>query len=455
MDLSEFGDATAFLRRNKADPLFQPPAFDGKTKCWVPDGKNAYIEAEVKESGDDGQVIVETRDGEIMRIKEDKLQQMNPEELEMIEDLSMLLYLNEASVLHTLRRRYDHWMIYTYSGIFCVAINPYKWLPVYQKEVMAAYKRKRRSEVPPHIFAVANRAFQDMLRDGENQSIVFTGESGSGKTVNTKLIIQYFATMAAISEPKKKLGNLEDQIVQMNPLLEAFGNAKTQKNDNSSRFGKLIRIHFGARGTLSFADIQIYFLEKSRVVYQQPGERNYHIFYQILSGNQELRNMLLVSTNPSDFHICSCGVVAVESLDDAKEFLATEKAIDVLGFLPDEKFGCYKLVGAIMHFGNLKFKRNLREEQLEADGTENADKAAFLMGIHASELLKGLIYPRIKVGNEYVTRSQNLQQMMLMLTAGLEITMFRTRLWSIPSKHTLGWLANCNLCSRCTVSVNI
>ncbi|XP_021040663.1 myosin-15 [Mus caroli] len=410
MDLSEFGDATAFLRRNKADPLFQPPAFDGKKKCWVPDGKNAYIEAEVKESGGDGQVIVETRDGESMRIKEDKLQQMNPAELEMIEDLSMLLYLNEASVLHTLRRRYGHWMIYTYSGIFCVAINPYKWLPVYQKEVMAAYKGKRRSEVPPHIFAVANRAFQDMLCNGENQSIVFTGESGSGKTVNTKLIIQYFATMAAISEPKKKLGNLEDQIVQMNPLLEAFGNAKTQKNDNSSRFGKLIRIHFDARGTLSFADIQIYFLEKSRVVYQQPGERNYHIFYQILSGNQELRNMLLVSTNPSEFHICSCGVVAVESLDDAKEFLATEKAIDVLGFLPDEKFGCYKLVGAIMHFGNLKFKQNPREEQLEVDGTENADKAAFLMGIHASELVKGLIYPRIKVGNEYVTRSQNLQQ---------------------------------------------
>ncbi|XP_028611419.1 myosin-15 [Grammomys surdaster] len=410
MDLSEFGDATAFLRRNKADSLFQSPASDGKKKYWVPNGKNAYIEAEVQESGDNGQVIVQTRDGESLRIKEDKIQQVNPAELEMIEDLSMLLYLNEASVLHTLRRRYDHWMIYTYSGLFCVAINPYKWLPVYQKEVMAAYKRKRRSEAPPHIFAVANCAFQDMLRNGENQSILFTGESGSGKTVNTKLIIQYFATMAALNEPKKKLGTLEDQIIQIHPILEAFGNAKTLRNDNSSRFGKLIRIHFGARGTLSFADIQIYFLEKSRVVYQQPGERNYHIFYQILSGKQELQNMLLVSTNPSDFHVCSCGVVAVENQDDAKEFLATEKAIDVLGFLPDEKFGCYKLVGAIMHFGNMKFRQNPREEQLEADGTEHADKAAFLIGISTSELLKGLIYPRVKIGNEYVTRSQNLQQ---------------------------------------------
>ncbi|XP_027269159.1 myosin-15 [Cricetulus griseus] len=410
MDLSEFGDAAAFLRRNTDDSLLQSPAFDGRKKCWVHDGKNAYIEAEVKESVGDGKVIVETRDGESLRIKEDKIQQMNPAEFEMVEDLSMLLHLNEPSVLHTLRTRYDHWMIYTYSGLFCVAINPYKWLPVYEKEVMAAYQRKKRSKVPPHIFAVANSALQDMLRSGKNQSILFTGESGAGKTINTKLTIQYFATMAAITEPKKKLGISEDQIVQMNPVLEAFGNAKTLRNDNSSRFGKLIRMHFDARGTLSSADIQIYFLEKSRVVYQQPGERNYHIFYQILSGKQELQDMLLVSTNPSDFHICSCGVVAVESVDDAKEFLATEKAIDILGFLPDEKFGCYKIIGAIMHIGNLKFRQNPREEQLEADGTENADKAASLMGINSSELVKGLIYPRIKVGNEYVTRSQNIQQ---------------------------------------------
>ncbi|XP_052595887.1 myosin-15 [Peromyscus californicus insignis] len=450
MDLSEFGDAAAFLRRSKDDTLLESPAFDGKKKCWVHDGKNVYIEAEVIESDGDGKVLVETRDGESLRIKEDNIQQMNPAEFEMVEDLSMLLHLNEASVLHTLRRRYDHWMIYTYSGLFCVAINPYKWLPVYQKEVMAAYHRKRRSKAPPHIFAVANSALQEMLCSGENQSILFTGESGAGKTVNTKLTIQYFATVAAVSETEKKPGISEDQIVQTNPVLEAFGNAKTLRNDNSSRFGKLIRMHFGARGTLSSADIQIYFLEKSRVVYQQPGERNYHIFYQILSGKQELQgivhfskpsdqnlsiiDMLLVSTNPSDFHICSCGVVAVESLDDAEEFLATEvrlgtywshqekedtashlflflqKAIDILGFLPDEKFGCYKIIGAIMHIGNLKFRQNPREEQLEADGTENADKAASLMGINSSELVKGLIYPRIKVGNEYVTRSQNVQQ---------------------------------------------
>ncbi|VCX05403.1 unnamed protein product [Gulo gulo] len=341
---------------------------------------------------------------------------MNPPKFEMIEDLAMLTHLNEASVLHTLKRRYDHWMIYTYSGLFCVSINPYKWLPVYQKEVVAAYKGKRRSEAPPHIFAVADNAFQDMLHNQENQSVLLTGESGAGKTVNTKRIIQYFATIATMRESREKLlllvpqGTLEDQIKQVHPILEAFGNAKTLRNDNSSRFGKFIRMHFGARGKLSSVDIDIYLLEKSRVIFQQPGERNYHIFYQILSGKKDLRDMLLVSENPSDFPFCSHGVIAVDSRDDAEELLATDRAMDILGFLPDEKHGSYKLIGAIMHFGNMKFKQNPREERVEADGTESADKAAFLLGINSSELVKGLIHPRIKVGNEYVTRGQNVEQ---------------------------------------------
>ncbi|KAF5923932.1 hypothetical protein HPG69_010361 [Diceros bicornis minor] len=380
MDLSELGEAAAFLRRSEAELLLlQATASDGKKKCWICDDKNAYVEAEVKGRGDDGKIIVETTDGKSLSVKEDEVQQMNPPKFEMIEDMAMLTHLNEASVLHILKRRYDHWMIYTYSGLFCVSINPYKWLPVYQQEVVAAYRGKRRSQAPPHIFAVADNAFQAMLHNRENQSVLFTGESGAGKTVNTKHIIQYFATVATMGESREKLG-------------------------------KFIRMHFGVRGKLSSADIDVYLLEKSRVIFQQPGERNYHIFYQILSGNKELRDMLLVSENPSDFPFCSHGVVAVESLDDAKELRATDQAMDVLGFLPDEKYGSYKLTGAIMHLGNMKFKQKPREEQVEADGTESADKAAFLLGINSSELVKGLIQPRIKVGNEYVTRGQNVKQ---------------------------------------------
>uniref|UniRef100_A0A4W2F3Z1 Uncharacterized protein n=1 Tax=Bos indicus x Bos taurus TaxID=30522 RepID=A0A4W2F3Z1_BOBOX len=405
MDLSELGEAAVFLRISKDELLLlQAMAFDGKKKCWIHDEKNAYVEAEIKGSGGDGRLLVETTDGKHLSVKEDEIQQMNPPEFEMIEDMAMLTHLNEASVLHALRRRYDHWMIYTYSGLSCVSINPHKQLPVYHKAVAAAYKGRRRSDAPPHIFAVANNAFQDMLHSK------CLGESGAGKTVNTKHIIQYFATVATTGESKEKLETLQDQIKQVNPVLEAFGNAKTLRNDNSSRFGKFIRMHFCARGKLSSADINIYLLEKSRVIFQQPGERNYHIFYQILSGKKELRDVCLVSENPSDFHFCSHGTVAVESLDDAEELLATDQAMDILGFLPDEKYGSYKLAGAILHFGNMKFKQKPREEQVEADGTENAGKAAFLMGINSSELVKGLIHPRIKVGNEYVTRSQNVEQ---------------------------------------------
>ncbi|ETE65116.1 Myosin-6 [Ophiophagus hannah] len=394
MDMSEFGEAASFLRKSEKEIMvLQTVAFDGKKKCWIPDEKKAYLEAEIKESGG-GKVTVETADGKTVTVKEDDIQQMNPPKFDMIEDMAMLTHLNEASVLYNLYRRYSNWMIYTYSGLFCVTINPYKWLPVYKTEVVSAYKGKRRSEAPPHIFSIADNAYHDMLRNRENQSMLITGESGAGKTVNTKRVIQYFATVAAIGEPGKKTqpatktgGTLEDQIIQANPALEAFGNAKTLRNDNSSRFGKFIRIHFGTTGKLSSADIEIYLLEKSRVIFQQPGERDYHIFYQILSGKKaELQDMLLVSTNPYDYHFCSQGVVTVDNLDDGEELMATDQAMDILGFVAEEKYGAYKLTGAILHFGDMKFKQRPREEQAEADGTE------------------------MKVGNEYVTKGQSVEQ---------------------------------------------
>uniref|UniRef100_G3UQV7 Myosin heavy chain 15 n=1 Tax=Meleagris gallopavo TaxID=9103 RepID=G3UQV7_MELGA len=196
MDMTEFGEAAPFLRKSEKElMMLQTVAFDGKKKCWVPDEKKAYVEAEITESSG-GKVTVETTDGRTMTIKEDDVQSMNPPKFDMIEDMAMLTHLNEASVLYNLRKRYSNWMIYTYSGLFCVTINPYKWLPVYKSEVVAAYKGKRRSEAPPHIFSIADNAYHDMLRSN--------GESGAGKTVNTKRVIQYFATVAALGEPGKK-----------------------------------------------------------------------------------------------------------------------------------------------------------------------------------------------------------------------------------------------------------
>ncbi|XP_062318746.1 myosin, heavy chain 7B, cardiac muscle, beta a isoform X2 [Osmerus eperlanus] len=439
-EMQEFGEAGPFLRKTDLELLAaQTIAFDGKKRAWIPDEKEAYIEIEIKEFDGD-KVIVETRDKKTLTVKEDDIQQMNPPKFDMMEDMAMLTHLNEASVLFNLRRRYAAWMIYTYSGLFCVTVNPYKWLPVYTAPVVAAYKGKRRSEAPPHIYSIADNAYNDMLRNRENQSMLITGESGAGKTVNTKRVIQYFAIVAALGEAAAKKGSaatkmggtLEDQIIEANPAMEAFGNAKTLRNDNSSRFGKFIRIHFGPTGKLASADIDIYLLEKSRVIFQQPGERSYHIYYQIMSQKKpELLDMLLVSTNPYDYHFCSQGVTTVENMDDGQELMATDHAMDILGFSSDEKYGCYKIVGAIMHFGNMKFKLKQREEQAEADGTESADKASYLMGVSSADLIKGLLHPRVKVGNEYVVKGQNVEQVNFAVGALAKATYDRMFKWLV------------------------
>ncbi|KAI1892781.1 hypothetical protein AGOR_G00137060 [Albula goreensis] len=173
-DLKEFGEAASFLRKTELELLAaQTLAFDGKKRVWVPDEKQAYIDVEIKEITD-GKATVETKDGKTLIVKEDDIQQMNPPKFDMIEDMAMLTNLNEASVLFNLRRRYSSWMIYTYSGLFCVTVNPYKWLPVYTASVVAAYKGKRRSEAPPHIYSIADNAYNDMLRNRENQSMLIT-----------------------------------------------------------------------------------------------------------------------------------------------------------------------------------------------------------------------------------------------------------------------------------------
>ncbi|XP_014635843.1 PREDICTED: myosin-6 [Ceratotherium simum simum] len=415
--MADFGAAAQYLRKSEKERLeAQTRPFDIRTECFVPDDKEEFVKAKIL-SREGGKVTAETESGKTVTVKEDQVLQQNPPKFDKIEDMAMLTFLHEPAVLYNLKERYAAWMIYTYSGLFCVTVNPYKWLPVYNAEVVAAYRGKKRSEAPPHIFSISDNAYQYMLTDRENQSILITGESGAGKTVNTKRVIQYFASIAAIGDRGKKdnvnanKGTLEDQIIQANPALEAFGNAKTVRNDNSSRFGKFIRIHFGATGKLASADIETYLLEKSRVIFQLKAERNYHIFYQILSNKKpELLDMLLVTNNPYDYAFVSQGEVSVASIDDSEELMATDSAFDVLGFTPEEKAGMYKLTGAIMHYGNMKFKQKQREEQAEPDGTEDADKSAYLMGLNSADLLKGLCHPRVKVGNEYVTKGQNVQQ---------------------------------------------
>ncbi|XP_056258001.1 myosin heavy chain, fast skeletal muscle-like isoform X4 [Seriola aureovittata] len=417
-EMAQYGPAAIFLRKPEKERVeAQNRPFDARTACFVPNAKELYIKG-IIQNKEGGQVTVKTEADETVTVKEDDCHPMNPPKYDKIEDMAMMTHLNEPSVLFNLKDRYAAWMIYTYSGLFCVTVNPYKWLPVYDPKVVSAYRGKKRMEAPPHIFSVSDNAYQNMLTDRENQSVLITGESGAGKTVNTKRVIQYFATIAVAGgsdkkdhSPGKIQGTLEDQIISANPLLEAFGNAKTVRNDNSSRFGKFIRIHFGTSGKLASADIETYLLEKSRVTFQLSEERSYHIFYQIQTGHKpELIEMLLITTNPYDFPMISQGQITVASIDDREELVATDTATDVLGFTNEEKVSIYKLTGAVMHYGNMKFKQKQREEQAEPDGTEVADKVAFLMGLNSADLLKGLCYPRVKVGNEYVTKGQTVPQ---------------------------------------------
>uniref|UniRef100_A0A671WHH0 Myosin-7 n=1 Tax=Sparus aurata TaxID=8175 RepID=A0A671WHH0_SPAAU len=432
-EMSVFGAAASYLRKSDKERMeASTRQFDIKKECFVPDPVEEFVKATIT-SRDGDKVTVETHNGKTATVKDSQILQQNPPKFDKIEDMAMLTFLHEPAVLFNLKERYAAWMIYTYSGLFCVTVNPYKWLPVYNQEVVVAYRGKKRSEAPPHIFSISDNAYQYMLADRENQSILITGESGAGKTVNTKRVIQYFASIAAGGIKKDPNGTLEDQIIQANPALEAFGNAKTIRNDNSSRFGKFIRIHFDARGKLASADIETYLLEKSRVTFQLKAERDYHIFYQILSNKKpELLEMLLITNNPYDYAFISQGETQVTSIDDAEELMATDvSAFDVLGFTQEEKNSVYKLTGAIMHYGNMKFKQKQREEQAEADGTEDADKAAYLMGLNSADLIKCLCHPRVKVGNEWVTKGQNVAQVNYAVGALSKAVYERMFLWMV------------------------
>ncbi|XP_036384484.1 myosin heavy chain, fast skeletal muscle-like isoform X2 [Megalops cyprinoides] len=439
-EMAIYGKAAIYLRKPEKERIeAQSKPFDAKTACYVTDTKELYLKGTIlsKEGGKVSVKVLDTQ--ETVTVKEDDVTPMNPPKFDKIEDMAMMTHLNEASVLYNLKERYAAWMIYTYSGLFCVTVNPYKWLPVYDQEVVTAYRGKKRMEAPPHIFSVSDNAYQFMLTDRENQSVLITGESGAGKTVNTKRVIQYFATIAVAGDKKKEAaaagkmqGSLEDQIIAANPLLEAYGNAKTVRNDNSSRFGKFIRIHFGTSGKLASADIETYLLEKSRVTFQLPDERGYHIFYQMMTNHKpELIEMTLITTNPYDFPMISQGQITVASIDDKEELVATDTAIDILGFSAEEKMGIYKLTGAVIHHGNMKFKQKQREEQAEPDGTEVADKIGYLLGLNSADMLKALCYPRVKVGNEFVTKGQTVPQVNNSVSALAKSIYERMFLWMV------------------------
>merc|ERR1712020_484320 len=251
---------------------------------------------------------------------------------------------------------------------------------------MEIYVGKRRSECWPHIFGVAEAAYQGMNNSGCNQSILITGESGAGKTENTKKVISYFATICSSGKRKEGEASLEDKIVATNPVLESYGNAKTARNDNSSRFGKFIRIHFNASGKLSGCDIESYLLEKSRITQQQEVERSYHMFYQLLQPFlPDMKAKCLLTDDIYDYSYVSQGKTQVASIDDNEELEYTHDAFGVIGFSETETWDCYYLTAAVMSCGEVKFQQKGRDDQAEPGDLTYPKKVAELFGVNVDE----------------------------------------------------------------------
>merc|ERR1712142_1268802 len=420
----------------------QAKVFDAKKSVWIATAITdpaGYIAAEVK-SAEGDMVNLKTLKGEARQVKKEQCDPLNPPKYEKCVDMSNLTFLNEASVLHNLAARFRAGLIYTYSGLFCIAVNPYKRLPIYLDEVVSWYRGKRRPEMPPHIFSIVDNAYQDMLIEHDNQSMLITGESGAGKTENTKKVIQYITKVAGVEkkeEPVQKdvagiKGDLDEQVVQANPLLEAFGNAKTTRNNNSSRFGKFIRCHFNQTGKLAGADIESYLLEKNRVIHQGAAERNYHIFYQILyaSTDEELAALCLPTRESAAYGFLAQGVSHVDRMDDNEEYGLTVDAIGVLGFTAEEKHSMFKITAAILNFSMMKFKQKPRDEQAEVEDPADGERVAYLLGIPVKEFHTSLIKPKVKVGTEYVNKGQSVAQV-LYNVSGLAKALFERMFWWI------------------------
>ncbi|XP_072319392.1 myosin-9-like isoform X2 [Eucyclogobius newberryi] len=405
-------DADKFLygeRDGVNNPLAQA---DWATKklVWIPSEKLGFEAGSLKEETGEECLVELVDSGKKIKVNKDDIQKMNPPKFNKVEDMAELTCLNEASVLHNIKERYYSGLIYTYSGLFCVVVNPYKYLPIYTEEIVNMYKGKKRHEMPPHIYAITDNAYRSMMQDREDQSILCTGESGAGKTENTKKVIQYLAHVASSSKSKKDQGELEKQLLQANPILEAFGNAKTVKNDNSSRFGKFIRINFDVTGYIVGANIETYLLEKSRAIRQAKEERSFHIFYYMLTGAGEKLRAELCLESYDKYRFLSNGNMTIPGQQDKDLFTETMEAFQIMGIPEEESTGLLRVISAVLQLGNMTFKKERHSDQASMPDDTAAQKVCHLLSINVTDFTRAILSPRIKVGRDYVQKAQTQEQ---------------------------------------------
>ncbi|XP_070826045.1 unconventional myosin-VIIa [Chaetodon trifascialis] len=332
---------------------------------------------------------------------------MHPTSIHGVEDMIRLGDLNEAGILRNLLIRYRERLIYTYTGSILVAVNPYQLLPIYTADQIRLYTNKKIGEMPPHIFAIADNCYFNMQRNNRDQCCIISGESGAGKTESTKLILQF---LAAISGQHSWI---EQQVLEANPILEAFGNAKTIRNDNSSRFGKYIDIHFNKRGAIEGAKIEQYLLEKSRVCRQAYDERNYHIFYCMLRGMTADEKKKLGLSKATDYTYLTIGQCTVcDGRDDMKEYSNIRSAMKVLMFTDKENWEISKLLAAILHMGNLRYEARTYDnlDACEVVRSPHLSTAATLLEVDSKDLMNCLTSRTLITRGETVSTPLSMEQ---------------------------------------------
>ncbi|XP_021345690.1 unconventional myosin-Va-like isoform X3 [Mizuhopecten yessoensis] len=376
-------------------------------RVWIPDSEVVWRGAELLENYT-GQksVKIQYEEGEesVLEIKDKtKLPHLrNPDILIGENDLTSLSYLNEPEVLYNLQVRFaDRNIIYTYCGIVLVAINPYEEVNIYSNDIIQAYSGQDMGAMDPHIFAVAEEAYKHMSRFDRNESIIVSGESGAGKTVSAKYAMRYFATVGGSQAETM----VEQRVLASNPIMEAIGNAKTTRNDNSSRFGKYLEITFNKQHEIVGAHMRTYLLEKSRVVFQASDERNYHVFYQLCaSANRpEFKKFQLMS--PDDFFYTSCGQAPeIQGVNDAENMNNTLDALTLLGVGERHQLMLLQILAGILHFGNVK----ITETEGECCEIPAKDKSlatcCSLLGIEESQMRMWLCHKKITTVNEVLTK---------------------------------------------------
>uniref|UniRef100_A0A8C9Z4M1 Myosin, heavy chain 10, non-muscle n=1 Tax=Sander lucioperca TaxID=283035 RepID=A0A8C9Z4M1_SANLU len=421
--------------------VYNPAAqadWTAKRLVWIPSERNGFEAASIREERGDEVVVELAENGKKAVVNKDDIQKMNPPKFSKVEDMAELTCLNEASVLYNLKDRYYSGLIYTYSGLFCVVINPYKNLPIYSENIIEMYRGKKRHEIPPHIYAISESAYRCMLQ-GKSE-----GESGAGKTENTKKVIQYLAHVASSHKgrkdhnippespkPVKLQGELERQLLQANPILESFGNAKTVKNDNSSRFGKFIRINFDVIGYIVGANIETYLLEKSRAIRQAKDERTFHIFYQLLAGAGEHLKSDLLLEGFNSYRFLSNGNITIPGQQDKDNFQETMEAMHIMSFGHEEILAMLKVVSSVLQFGNINFKKERNSDQASMPDNTAAQKLCHLLGLNVMEFTRAILSPRIKVGRDYVQKAQTKEQADFAVEALAKATYERLFRWLV------------------------